>query len=234
LAVSQETRTNLEIIDDDGAVTEILEPGLPLAAKDWDSFFAACEQSFSQETRPGIVIASGSLPSGAEPSVYARLTELAHRCGHKMFLDTSGEPMRAALSAAPDFIKPNREEAEWLAGEKIDDRQSWKNAVNLIIRRGARSAALSLGHDGFVWQQGAGQETHYAKSVGVAVKSSVGSGDATVAAFAFAEASRLDAEKTVRLAAACGAANCLADVPGRAREADIRELERSVHIEKLV
>jgi 1-phosphofructokinase family hexose kinase len=224
VTVSQETRTNLEIIDDDGGVTEILEPGQPLTAKDWGSAFAACEQSFSEETRPGIVIASGSLPSGADPSVYARLTELAHRCGHKMFLDTSGEPMRAALSATPDFIKPNHEEAEWLIGDKIVDRQSWKNAVNKLIERGAGSVVLSLGHDGFVWRRGTEQETYYAKSTGIAAKSSVGSGDATVAAFAFAEASGFDAEKTLRLAAACGAANCFAAAPGRASDADVREL----------
>ena len=234
MMVSQETRTNLEIIGDDGGVTEILEPGMPIAAKDWEGFFEACEKAFSGETRPGMVIASGSLPSGAESSIYARLTELAHQCGHKMFLDTSGEPMRAALSAAPDFIKPNREEAEWLIGEEIGDRQSWKNAVSQLIQRGARSAVVSLGHDGFVWQRGTGQETYYAKAPRDTVKSSVGSGDATVAAFAFAEASGFDAEKTLRLAAACGAANCLADAPGRASEADVRELELRVHIEKLV
>lgn len=233
MTVSQETRTNLEVIDDDGGVTEILEPGQPLALKDWDSFFAACDQSFSQETRSGIVIASGSLPSGAESSTYARLTELVHRRGHKMFLDASGEPMREALSAAPDFVKPNHEEAEWLIGDKIGDRQSWKNAVGKLIQRGARSAVVSLGHDGFVWQTGTGHETYYAKAPGVTVKSSVGSGDATVAAFAFAEASRFDAEKTLRLAAACGTANCLADAPGGASEADIRDLEARVHIEKL-
>jgi 1-phosphofructokinase family hexose kinase len=233
MTVSQETRTNLEIIDDDGGVTEILEPGLPLAVKDWDGFFAACEQSFSRETRAGIVIASGSLPSGAESSVYARLTELTHQCGHKMFLDTSGEPMRAAFSAAPDFIKPNREEAEWLIGDKIGDRQSCKNAVSQLIQRGARSAVVSLGHEGFVWQSGARQQTYYAKSAEITAKSSVGSGDATLAAFAFAEASGLDAEKTLRLAAACGAANCLSEAPGRACEADIRDLELRVHIETL-
>jgi 1-phosphofructokinase family hexose kinase len=233
LMVSQETRTNLEIIGDDGGVTEILEPGMPLASKDWEGLFDACKKAFSGKTRPGMVIASGSLPSGAESSIYARLTELAHRYGHKMFLDTSGEPMLAALSASPDFMKPNREEAEWLIGEEIGDRQSWKNSVIQLIQLGARSAALSLGHDGFVWQRGMEQETYYVKAPGVTVKSSVGSGDATVAAFAFAEASGFDAEKTLRLAAACGAANCLADAPGRASEADVRELESRVHIEKL-
>lgn len=228
-----ETRTNLEIIGDDGGVTEILEPGLPIGAKEWDGFFEACEKAFAQDTRPGIVIASGSLPSGAASGIYARLTELAHQCGHKMFLDASGEPLRAALSAAPDFIKPNHEEAEWLIDGKIGDRQSCKTAVGQLIQRGARSAVVSLGHDGFVWQGGAGQETYYAKGPGVAAKSSVGSGDATVAAFAFAEALGFDAQKTLRLAAACGAANCMADAPGRASEADVRELESRVHIEKL-
>jgi 1-phosphofructokinase family hexose kinase len=233
MMTSQETRTNLEIIDDDGGVTEILEPGSPIAAKDWEGFFVACEKVFSQEKHAGIVIASGSLPSGAESGIYARLTELAHQCGHKMFLDASGEPLRAALGAAPDFIKPNREEAEQLIGGKIGDRQSWKSAVSQLIQRGARSAVVSLGQDGFIWQRGAGQETYYAKAPGVTVKSSVGSGDATVAAFAFAEASGFDAEKTLRLAAACGSANCLADAPGRASEAHVRELEARVHIENL-
>jgi 1-phosphofructokinase family hexose kinase len=233
MMVNQETRTNLEIIGDDGGVTEILEPGMPIAAKDWEGFFEVCGQAFSEERRPGIVVASGSLPSGAEPGIYAKLTELAHRCGHKMFLDTSGEPLRAALGAVPDFIKPNREEAEWLIGDKIGDRQSWKKAVSQLIQRGARSAVVSLGYDGLVWQRGAEQETYYVKAPGVTVKSSVGSGDATVAAFVFAEASGFDAGRTLRLAAACGAANCLADAPGRASEADVRELEARVHIEKL-
>jgi fructose-1-phosphate kinase PfkB-like protein len=40
-------------------------------------------------------------------------------------------------------------------------------------------------------------------------------------------------EKTLRLAAACGAANCLADSPGRLREKDVKALEPPVRIEKL-
>ncbi len=233
MTVSQETRTNLEIIDDDGGVTEILEPGLPVVAKDWGSFFEVCEQSLAEEKRPGIVIASGSLPPGSDATFYARLTELAHKHGHKMFLDTSGEPMRAALSAEPDFVKPNREEAAWLTGQAVDDRPSWKNMLDQLIHRGARSAVVSLGQDGLVWRRGAGQEAYYAQLSGVTGKSSVGSGDATVAAFAFAAAAEFDAEHTLRFAAACGAANCLADAPGRVREADIRDLESRVRIETL-
>src|SRR6202140_5008238 len=84
------TRTNLEIIDDRGGVTELLEPGLPIGEKEWGNFFEACNKLFSQSPNPGIVIASGSLPTGTDPGFYAKLTALAHQHGHKIFLDTSG------------------------------------------------------------------------------------------------------------------------------------------------
>ncbi len=229
-----DTRVNLEIIDDHGGVTELLEPGLPIGEKEWNSFFDRCNELFSQEESPGIVIASGSLPTGADPAFYAKLTVLVHQHGHKIFLDTSGEPLRLALDSRPDFIKPNREEAEWLIGETICDPQSRKNATNRIVQLGACSAMVSLGEDGFVWQAGAAQDTYHAKSSSVAVTSSVGCGDATVAAFAYATSAGLSVEKTLRLAAACGAANCLADSPGRLRAADVKALEPLVCIEKLV
>lgn len=228
-----DTRINLEIIDDQGRVTELLEPGLPIGEKEWKSLFDTCNKLFSQQDRSGIVIASGSLPTGADPGFYAKLTALVHRHGHKIFVDTSGEPLRLALGAAPDFIKPNREEAERLVGKTIGDPPSWKNAVNRLVGLGARSAIVSLGEDGLIWQAGAGQDTYHAKSSNVKVTSSVGCGDATVAAFAYAMSAGLSVEKTLRLAAACGAANCLADSPGRLREADIAALEPLVRIEKL-
>lgn len=228
-----DTRTNLEIIDDHGGVTELLEPGLPIGEKEWKSFLETCNKMFSERASPGIVIASGSLPTGTNPDFYARLTALAHQHGHKIFLDTSGEPLRLALGAAPDFIKPNREEAEWLIGETIGDPQSWKNAANRLVQLGARSAIVSLGEDGFVWRAGPGLDTYHAKSSTVTVTSSVGCGDATVAAFAYALPAGLSVEDTLRLAAACGAANCLADSPGRLRKADVKALEPLVRIEKL-
>ena len=228
-----DTRTNLEIIDDHGAVTELLEPGLPIGEKEWRDFFDTCNRIFSQSANPGMVIASGSLPTGTDPDFYAKLTALVHQHGHKIILDISGEPLRLALAAAPDFIKPNREEAECLIGETIGDPQSAKNAANRLVQLGAKSAIVSLGEDGFVWLAGPGQDTHHAKSSTVTVTSSVGSGDATVAAFAYATAAGLSVEKTLRLAAACGAANCLADSPGRLREADVKALEPLARIGKL-
>jgi tagatose 6-phosphate kinase len=231
--ISADTRVNLEIIDDQGVVTELLEPGSPVAQKDWDGFFEVYENMLAKEKTAGTVIASGSLPPGADPGIYAKLTEATHRHGHKIFLDTSGEPLRRALGNGPDFVKPNREEAELLIGEKIGDRNAAKTAVQHLIQMGARSAVVSLGHQGLVWHPASEQSVYRVELAHVDAKSSVGSGDATVAAFAYADSAGLGVEQTLRLAAAAGAANCLAEAPGRARESDIRSLETQAHIERL-
>jgi len=105
--------------------------------------------------------------------------------------------------------------------------------VKRLIQLGARSAVVSLSHKGLVWQPASQQSVYHVEPPQVDAKSTVGSGDATVAAFAYADAAGFGVEQTLRLASAAGAANCLADAPGRARESDIRRLETQAHVERL-
>ncbi|MDP9158623.1 MAG: 1-phosphofructokinase family hexose kinase [Acidobacteriota bacterium] len=233
VTADQDTRVNLEIIDEQGCVTELLEPGSALTDENWREFYRAYEALLSEEKSSGLVIASGSVPPGTDPDIYRRLTELAHQYGHKMFLDTSGEPLRRALAFRPDFIKPNREEAEGITGGTIGDLHGAMALAERLIQLGARSVVVSLGHEGLLWHLGAGQEVYHAQPVRVKVRSTVGCGDATVAAFVYAVSAGLRVEETLSLAAACGAANCLAESPGRIREQDVRNLQMQVQIEKL-
>jgi tagatose 6-phosphate kinase len=231
--VEPDTRVNLEIIDEQGSVTEILEPGCRLTAKNWEDFCRSCGVLFSAEKSCATVIASGSLPPGADPELYAELTDLAHRSGHRVCLDTGGEPLRRALRTRPEFIKPNREEAENLTGERIIDRASAERSAEWFINLGAQNVVLSLGREGLIWHRERGQGAYHAQSESVKERSNVGCGDATIAAFAFATAMGFGAEETLRLAAACGTANCLATSPGCLVEADIRRLEAGVRMERL-
>ncbi len=233
VAIEGETRVNLEIIDEEGVVTEILEPGSAVSEREVESFFELCKKLFSGNREPGVVIASGSVPPGVQGDFYARLTELAHRCGHKLFLDSSGEAMKQALQAEPDLIKPNREEAEWLVEGKIGDREAARSAVGKLVALGARGAMVSLGADGLVCRFADGRETFHAMAPKVSAKSTVGCGDATLAGLAYATLDGFEAEKSLQLAVACGAANCLADAPGQLRETDVRAFEVRVEIERL-
>jgi len=228
------TRMNLEMIDDNGTVTEVLEPGSCLSSFEVQSMDETVERLLAGRTDDATVLLSGSLPLSVPRDYYATLISRAHKHGGRVFLDTSGEPLKFALREHPDFVKPNQEEAEWLTGSPIQGASSAGKALQQILEAGAAAGAISLGAQGLVWRSATTSDALFARVPEQPARSCVGSGDATLAGFAFAATQALDPAESLRLAAACGAANCLADGPGRARAAEIARLKEEIPIEKLV
>jgi 1-phosphofructokinase family hexose kinase len=226
------TRTNLEIIEEDGSVTEILEPGQRIAPGELRQLEETMTSLLSGATEQPTVIFSGSLPAGVPLDYYRTLTELAHKHASRVFLDTSGDPFRFALTGEPEFIKPNREEAESWSGRSIDGPSSAKEIIGAMLKAGAAAGAISLGSAGLIWCS-ENEQALFADVPKLPVRSCVGSGDATLAGFAFAAKQQLPPAEAVRLAVACGSANCLADGPGRARAEDIVSLKGRIRVESL-
>jgi 1-phosphofructokinase family hexose kinase len=224
------TRTNLEIVEEDGTVTEVLEPGHVPDPLEWEDFEAKCRKLFSQCSDLDSAILSGSLPGGSAPDLHARLVHLARDSRCRVFLDTSGEPLRIALEQKPFFVKPNREEAAGVLYCTINSLEQGVEAIGKLMELGAQSAALSLGKEGLLYRADADAPVLFAPAVSLKVRSPVGCGDSALAGFAFAIAGGQSQEETIRLAAACGAANCLADSPGAARLEDIESLKNQVLI----
>jgi fructose-1-phosphate kinase PfkB-like protein len=161
------------------------------------------------------------------------LIRAARAEGSRVFLDTSGKALQAGLGARPDFIKPNREEAEALLSRKLRSTAAVADAAHDLIAKGAASVAISLGADGLVWAERQNGATWLARPPKMKAISTVGCGDATVAGFAIAAARGLGSEDAIRLAAACGAANCLAKAPGKVRARDVKMLASRIRIERL-
>jgi len=222
--MAQSTRVNLEILDENGGVTEILEPGAAPTKLEIEVFESACEMEFQSKGDKPIVIISGSLPPGIAANWYSNLIRKAQTAGCKVFLDTA---------AAPDFVKPNRHEAEELTGIKITDSQSAQLALRKVVQAGAKTAAISLGENGLIYCSGEKEPIYSARPPKVKVKSTVGCGDATVAGFAYAAHSGLNAKEAALLAAACGTANCLADAPGQVSLSDIEKFQKETQVELL-
>src|SRR5437667_11657557 len=84
----QRTRVNLEIIEDHGRVTEILEPGAAPLQSEVAAFHKKCESAFAQSREQLTVIFSGSLPFGVESHFYASMIESAHSFGCRTIRDT--------------------------------------------------------------------------------------------------------------------------------------------------
>lgn len=226
------TRTNLEILEDGGGVTEILEPGPRIAGEELQQLQQTFSKLVQEAGKQAMVILSGSLPEGVPPDEYRTLIEVAHKFGCRVFVDTSGAPFGLSLAGNPDFVKPNRAEAEFWSGETIDSPSTARKIIGAMVKAGAAAGAISLGSTGLI-SVGANGDAFFARAPIVSGRSCVGSGDSTLAGFAYATHRGLSPEETVRLAAACGSANCLAEGAGRARAEDIATLKEQVRVETL-
>lgn len=233
IEIAQPTRTNLEIIENDGTVTEILEPGPAVTDYELERLQRLYESELNAAGPNAIAVLSGSLPREVPADFYAKLIRIGHDSGCRVFLDASGEPLKQALSAKPDLVKPNQHEAEWLTESTISDQNAAQSALQKILGAGVKAAAISMGAAGIVYQSSANCAFQVAMAPKVAARSCTGSGDAAMAGFVFAAECGLGASDALRLAAACGTANCLADGPGKARAADIERLKSEIEIREL-
>src|SRR4051794_9432210 len=178
IRTQSETRANLELISADGRVTEILEPGGIVTEGEVERLLTTCRDLFA-ESEPGTQVAmSGSLPPGAPADLYAELIRLAHVYECRTLLDTSGDALRNALNAAPDFVKPNRHEASDFAGCTINNATTAAEVTASFFNAGAKSVAISLGADGMFWQHASSSDCFVAEPLPLANCSPVGCGDA--------------------------------------------------------
>ena len=234
IRTQSETRANLELISADEKVTEILEPGGAVSEGEVERLLTTCRDLFAESDRGTQVALSGSLPPGAPADLYAELIRLAHLYGCRTLLDTSGDALRHGLSASPDFVKPNRNEATAFAGRSIADPTTAVEVTQSFFAAGARSVAISLGAEGMVWQRTELSEALRSQPSPLAHCSPVGCGDAALAGFAVAHERGLGDEETLRLATACGSANCLADVPGQVEGDEVLRLAREIPVQRIV
>ena len=228
------TRANLEIIENHGGVTEILEPGGTIASSEWCEFQKTCEKEFQCIAPRKIVLISGSQPPGVPAEASAELLKLAHCSGCLAFLDTSGSPLADALAAGPDFVKINREEAQSVTGVEANDIVSADRTVRKLLERCAKTAAISLGDRGIVAIKQGSEPAIRAWVAPLRAKSTVGCGDSALAGFAFATASGFSFERSLSLAVACGAANCLAPLPALIKKDNVSRFEPTVCVEHVV
>lgn len=229
-----ETRANLELVSADGVVTEILEPGGAVTEGEVERLLASCRDIFAESDRGTQVALSGSLPPGAPADLYAQLIRLAHLYGCRALLDTSGDALRQGLVAGPDFVKPNRTEAANFVGHQINDVSTAVAVTQEFFHAGAKSVAISLGSEGMIWQRSAGSDSFTSQPAALSDCSSVGCGDAALAGFAVAHERGLSDEEALRLATACGSANCLADAPGRVDGRDVLRFAEQIPVRRVI
>ncbi len=176
--IAGDVRANVSVVEPDGTVTKLNEPGPTLSAAECA---ALVEIATKAATDAAWVVLAGSLPPGAPDDLLATLTHELRALGTQVVLDSSGEPFAQALAAAPALIKPNRDELAEVSGLPVRTVGEVVSAARSLLDRGAGSVLASLGADGAVLVEG--PEAWFGESPVDAPVSSVGAGDATLAGF---------------------------------------------------
>jgi 1-phosphofructokinase len=181
--------------------TELNEPGFQVLPEHLE----AMKQKIREYApRSGVMVFSGSLPPGAPPETFAELITIASALGAKCMLDTAGLALRHGLEAKPLLLKPNRAEVEELLQVPLRTRSELAEVARKLLEMGAEEAVISLGAEGAI--AATSQDLLSARPPAVAPRSSVGAGDAMVAALAYGEVKHLPFRESFRLAMAASAA----------------------------
>jgi 1-phosphofructokinase len=228
IGVPGETRVNLKIHDPVCRTeTELNEPGFQVSTHDLEALKNKIKE---YAPRCGVMVFSGSLPPGAPPEIFAELVSIARASGAKCMLDTAGPALRYGLEAKPLLIKPNRAEAEELLQERLSTPSELAEAACKLLKMGTEKAVISLGPDGAV--AATRLELLSARPPSVIARSSVGAGDAMVAALAYGEMKHLSFRESFSLAMAASAAAATMEGSKVADLALVRSLIPQVQIEE--
>lgn len=201
IEIKNEIRTNLKVVGSDGYVTELNEPG-PFVSE--EEYNLLVEKLLNYANEEALFVLAGSIPNGIGKDVYYNLTLKLKEKGAKVFVDADGELFIRALEAGPDIIKPNRHELEeyFHKDYRVDEAELVLMGEKLLLK-GIGMVAISLGQMGALFQT----KNSVIKCPGLQVEahSTVGAGDAMVAALSYGIDQGLPLEECVKLGIATSA-----------------------------
>ena len=227
ISTTAETRLNLSIVTPDGQQCEINNPPgcsggntairpaeetAELLLKVRLMLRRLIEQSGGE---PTAVILAGSIPPDMPKNAYAMLIEMCRRLGALTVCDCDGDALRYALSAHPDYIKPNLSELSGLTERRLTPEQIPAAAAEICVTTGGDTAVLATAgeHGAYLCR---GQEQFSAPGARVErVRTLKGAGDTFLAAFLAAHYNQGMKERAALKYAAVAAAKKI-ETPGGA------------------
>jgi 1-phosphofructokinase len=170
-------RVNVSLVEDDGTVTKVNEPGPELSAAEVE---AVLDRVAALAKGAAWVAGCGSLPPGAPPDFYARLAGRV-QAPVRVAVDADGAALREAAGARVALLKPNLAELEGLVGRSLPTLGAVIEAAQGVVAWGIDGLLVSLGADGAVFIDADGA-THAEARIDDVVNT-VGAGDALLAGF---------------------------------------------------
>lgn len=226
--VKSETRSCINILDENNISTEFLEKGESISDEEINAFLDDFDKIIEDSN---VITISGSAPQGVPTNIYTTLINMIKAKNKKVILDASGDLLKEGIKALPTMIKPNSEEMENLLNVSINNEEEViKNAIKLH-ESGIELVVVSLGSDGalLVCKEG----VYHGKPPKIEVVNTVGCGDSMVAAFAVAMERGYSNIDSLKYAISISAANAMTFSTGSFNSEDVDNIFENTQINKI-
>lgn len=227
--VEGSTRTNLKVMDANTHLTELNERGPHIDSEKQLEMQALLDANIQCSD---LLVLAGSLSTGMDSDYYAKLISHFAKKGVKVILDADGDSFKHAIKEVPFLIKPNAFElCQYMNVKETNDPIALAKMAKELMATGIAMVVISMGKDGalFMYED----QVIYAKGLQVDVKSTVGAGDAMVAALAYAIENELSLEQVAIQAMAISAGACTTSGTEPASKEMIDTLVQQVVLEKI-
>jgi 1-phosphofructokinase family hexose kinase len=171
---------------------------------------------------------SGSLPRGFADDTYADLIAAATGAGAKTLLDSRSAAFKRGVRSRPMIIKPNLSELEEYFGEPVQGVHHIAFKGKRLLDLGVTYVFISLGADGMIALHK--NDCLLCNAPPVAVRDTVGCGDAMTAGILVALKRQFSFSETCRMAVACGSAKAMRSGPGSIDGSAVWQLMEEVSV----
>ncbi|MDB5247340.1 MAG: 1-phosphofructokinase family hexose kinase [Segetibacter sp.] len=214
------TRENMIVVDESNNLQyRFGMPGPSIKENEWQQCLDILEKSKGVE----YIVSSGSLPKGVPDDFFARLAAIAKKMNAKLIADTSGEPLRKAMSEGVFLIKPNLGELSNLHGvEELQEDDVVTAAKEIINNGGCEVMVISMGASGAMMVTK--NEVLQSPSPTVKKRSTVGAGDSMVAGMVLALSKGCSKMEVLQYGIAAGTATTMNPGTELCRREDFEKL----------
>lgn len=136
------TREGVTYREKDGTATSVFEPPACVTADEAKRLVEKC-RLLAQ--RSAWVVCSGSSPSPEADEIFREIILDCRERGVPVACDSYGPAFARAVEAAPDLIKPNREEFTKTFGQEFPSLTAMLDAAREVVRRGVRYCIITDG-----------------------------------------------------------------------------------------
>lgn len=228
--VAGETRTNITVLDRaTHTSTQLLLPGPPIEP----AAIAELHERLRRRLRPGWwLVLAGSIPPPGDPAIYAELIRMAREAGAFTALDADGPVVEAVLAsgAYPTLLKMNDHETSRLRHMEIEGEELALDAARELHGLGVPNVVITLGGEGAIAVTTEGEYT--VRPPHIEVVSAVGAGDAFLSGLVCGLVRDGAWEPALALAAATGAATCLAPGTVLSTPSDVERLRPLMRVSR--